>query len=148
MDRTMAAQYVGPAGAGYLGHFQYMAQTGETTYWNPILFLTAPYWFLYRKMYGTGLAWMVLCLLTIGLHPITGLLTALGGRLFFAFWGEDLYKRHIDRLLAEQAALRPEERPDHLQKWGGTAPVLTGVATALYLIVVFLAVLSKMGFLG
>lgn len=57
------AEVVQKGSQSYIPKFQRMARQGKKNTWNWAAFFFAPFWFVYRKMYGWGLLALVLCLI-------------------------------------------------------------------------------------
>lgn len=47
----------------YIPKFQRMAKEGKKNTWNWAAFFFAPFWFIYRKMYGWGILALILCVI-------------------------------------------------------------------------------------
>lgn len=91
----------------YIPKFQVMKARGKTASWNWPAFLVAPYWMIYRKMYGLGavilVADIIVSLIDLGVLS----LPVFGGYIALGIFGNSIYMRHLERK-ADQAKAMDE----------------------------------------
>jgi hypothetical protein len=97
--------------------------------WNWAAFFIAPYWFLYRKLYGIGIG-VLAGSFVLSLLGVVGNTFALAGYIVLGIYANNIYMKHIQKLIAMEQTVREPFRSQHIHTVGGVnmpAAVLTAV---------------------
>lgn len=149
------ATYIEKSTDYYLKKFEKMDASGKSLSWNWCAFLFAEAWLLYRKQYA--MFFMMLMLDIIAAPALSTMFLVLSGTLtsggfisysvyFLSFavihlitglWGNAIYRKFIDKMVAEGANMRHAEKEMHLKKAGTNRN-----AVIIYLVVVVIAELA------
>lgn len=125
---------IGPKQEYYIPKFQQMKSQNGKTSWNWAAFFFAPYWFMYRKMYGYGFAALGVTLLVNLINmPIIALLS-LGGYITVGLFADHIYMQWIEKKTNELKTMNEPFRTQFIQKNSGVnsaALVLTIVGWAV-----------------
>lgn len=121
-------QLVGTNGEYYLPKFQRMKTQNTNTSWNWVAFLVAPYWMMYRKMYGYAIAVLAADILIslIGV-PFLSLL-ALGGYIALGVLGNYIYMKHLESKADQARAMNEPFKSQFLATNGGVNNLATVLA--------------------
>lgn len=125
----------------YIHKFGLLKMQDKKVSWNWPAFLVAPFWFMYRKMYGYGfgiLAATVLIVLT-GLPALYPL--CVGGYLVLGLFANWIYLQRIEKIAAQAKTQAAPLKPAYMQEKGGVTtevPLLT-VFGLLILIGIFIS---------
>jgi len=120
--------------------FAEIRNSNKRTSWNWAAFLFAPYWCIYRKMYGFGAALLGSAFI-LSLLGIVGSVLMLSGYIVFGFYANYLYLQQIDRKVAAVREMDEYLRPAYFQKISGTntlAVVLTVIGYSIVTMVIYL----------
>lgn len=123
----------------YIPKFQELRSQEKKTSWNWAAFLIAPYWMIYRKMYGYGaIALAIGFLLTVGGN---GFLTmvALAGYVAAGIFGDYIYMNHLEKRIQQANTLGQYERAEYLEKQSGVnkwGAILTAVGYGLFVLMI------------
>lgn len=118
----------------YLRKFNKFKGQGEKASWNWCAFFVAPYWFIYRKMYGYGAGILgVLMLLWLIDNWFLSLLS-LAGYIIFAIYGNYIYMQQIDKHANVLLTKSEPEKSKYTEKYGGTNAAATVLAIICYAI--------------
>jgi hypothetical protein len=128
-ERLRAA--IGPRAEHYLRHWRAMDEKGKSYDWNWAACFANGYWLIFRKMW-LGLVLFILAniavsLLGVAIPALNKYTLVLMILLTFVTgsYGNRLYRRQIDKLVASGAPL------DQLQRRGGTSPLALMIALVL-----------------
>lgn len=132
-DRRRAA--IGPRASYYLAKWSEMDSKGIKRSWNwPACFVNL-FWFAYRKMWLPLIVFLVaaaaLGFATAGARMDVQLLPMIALSFVTGTYGNFLYRRHVERLVAGTAGMDEEAVLERLRKRGGTSPLALGIALAL-----------------
>lgn len=112
----------------YIPRFQIMKSQNKKASWNWPAFFFTPYWFIYRKMYGYGFAFLgVMFLITLMRVPFFSLL-ALGGYISIGILANYIYMQWVEKIANQAKMMNEPFRTQYIQKNGGissTALILT-----------------------
>lgn len=130
---TEMAIYIGNNSEYYTAKFNVMKSQNKKNTGNWCAFLFAPYWFIYRKMYGYGAAILggVFILSLLGWF---GSLLSFGGYITFGILGNYIYLQQVEKNVQQGKALSEPYKSQHISKVGGvntTATVLTVIGYAI-----------------
>lgn len=81
----------------YLPIFQKMMSRNEKTSWNWAAFFFAPYWFLYRKMYGYGIAALSGSFLPVLLDAPSLFVFLLAGYIVIGIFANYIYMKELEK---------------------------------------------------
>ena len=147
-ERLRAA--VGPNAEYYLPRWQQMRANGGRFSWNWAACLANIYWFAWRRMW-LPFGVLVGIFLFIGLigetDPSLGqatFLASIGVTFLTGAFGNHLYRRHCERLVASTAGIDREKALESLRRDGGTSKVALYVTIGTTLLLVALAVAGEM----
>ena len=123
----------------YTSKFNEMRQRGSKTSWNWSAFLIAPYWMIYRKMYGYGAAVLGGFLLLSLLGGWFSYLLVLAAYVVFGILGNHLYMDYIEKKAAQASMLSGQYKNEFVSKNGGTniaAAILSAVGYAIIVTII------------
>lgn len=122
----------------YIPKFQELKSQNKQTSWNWPAFLVAPYWMIYRKMYGYGAA-------VLGINFILSLigsgflsLISLAGYIVIGIFANSIYMKFLEGKASQAKAMNEPYKSQFIAQNGGvntTATVLTIVGYALLVII-------------
>lgn len=122
----------------YIPKFQELKSQNKQTSWNWPAFLVAPYWMIYRKMYGYGAA-------VLGINFILSLigsgflsLVSLAGYIVLGIFANSIYMKFLEGKANQAKAMNEPYKSQFIAQNGGvntTATVLTIVGYALLVII-------------
>lgn len=139
-DRDDEKALVGTNYEYYGLKFAEIRNSSKRTSWNWAAFLFAPYWCIYRKMYGFGAALLGGAFI-LSFLGIVGSILMLAGYIVFGFYANYLYLQQIDRKVVVVRGMDEYLRPAYFQKNGGTntlAVVLTVIGYSIITMVIYL----------
>ena len=105
----------------YLPAFRKIKQQNKKTGWNWCAFLFSPCWFMYRKMYGYGIATLGAALLQYLIGGSISSLLLLGGYITIGIFGNSIYMDYLEKKLGQISMLHGQYKSDFAQKNGGTS---------------------------
>ena len=112
----------------YIPKFQEMKTQRKNTSWNLAAFFFAPYWFIYRKMYGYGFAALCIAFLMLLINsPILSILS-LGGYITLGIFANSIYMQRLEKYAYQVKTMNEPYRTQFILKNGGvnsTALALT-----------------------
>ena len=114
----VAVELIGKNAEYYVSRFQSLKWSGKRVSWNWPAFLAAPWWLVYRKLYGWA-----------------------AGYLLSGLFANYIYMQHIENLTAEAKRLYGEQRTQFIRKKGGVN-VAAVIALALLFVVSIVLVVS------
>ena len=122
----------------YMPRFETMyAQTSPVS-WNTAAFLVAPFWLLYRKMYGYAAAfWGAACLLTVANSWFT-IFMNIGLYVAAGLFANKIYMLRLEKLARESQGMMEPYKGMFLCKRGGVNVAATVIAIVVYVLLVFL----------
>ena len=119
---------VGPRADHYLGQWKKMDETGRRASWNWAACLLNVFWFAYRKMWVPMLAMGLLYLVATPLIDPADptqlrivMFTLVGLSFLTGTFGNWLYRRQVEQLVARTAAVDDEASRAALKAKGGTS---------------------------
>ena len=131
-------QLIGPKTEYYIPKFQELKSQNKQTSWNWPAFLVAPYWMIYRKMYGYGAALLgfsfILSLIGSGFLS----LLSLGGYVAIGIFANSIYMKFLENKATQVKSMTEPYRSQYISQNSGvntTATVLTIVGYALLVII-------------
>lgn len=107
----------------YINKFSKMQMSGSSISWNWCAFLFSSYWLIYRKMYKE---FAVVAVLEVILIPIVGSFISMVNSLaivvniLVGLYGNNLYMKHIDRLIDNEPVNEVIGLDEYRNKTGGT----------------------------
>ena len=113
----------------YKENFNYMRNQDKKITWNWAAFFLAPYWSIYRKMYGVGAA-VIGGTFLLSLFGIWGNVISFAGHIVFGLFANYIYMTRIQNLVIEEQSLQGENRMKFNRRNSGTntaAAILTVV---------------------
>lgn len=114
--------------------FVEIRSSNKRTSWNWAAFLFAPYWCIYRRMYGIGAALLGGAFI-LSFLGIAGSVLMLAGYIVFGFYANYLYLQQIDRKAVFVRGMDEYLRPAYFQKSSGTNTLAVVLAVIGYSIV-------------
>ena len=122
----------------YVPEFQKMMSRNEKASWNWAAFFFAPYWFIYRKMYGYGIAMLAGCFFPVlDVFPLFSVLL-LAGYIVIGIFGNYIYMKELEKRARRAKAWGEPYRSQFIFRNGG------GSALAVVLAVLGFFVLNAM----
>ena len=113
----------------YQRKFHKMRSGNKSTSWNWAAFFLAPYWCIYRKMYGIG-AGVLGGAFVLSLLGVIGSVLLLAGYVVFGIFANGLYMQYVQKQNTVGSSLQEPMLTQHIQKNGGTN-TLSAVLTAI-----------------
>ncbi|HEV2865944.1 MAG TPA: TIR domain-containing protein [Allosphingosinicella sp.] len=143
-ERWRAA--VGPKADFYIERWRRMEAKNSAYDWNWAACLASLYWFAYRKMWvpmaGLAAAFVVLGLLGTP-SPVMGKVTlflSIGLTFVTGAFGNDLYRKHIAKLVGQASSLDDPAALEQLSRRGGVSVPAMAIAIAVTILLTGLAV--------
>lgn len=127
-------QLIGNRSEYYVPKFQELKQHNKKNSWNWAAFLVAPYWFIYRKMYGYGYGILAAAFI-LSLIPALSFFS-LGGYIALGIFANYIYMNELEKKASQVKAMNEPFRAQYVYKNGGTnttAVVLTLIGHAILL---------------
>lgn len=121
------ALYIGQNSEYYIPKFNSLKAQNKKDSWNWCSFLFAPYWFIYRKMYGYGAA-ILGCAFLLSFLGWFGSILALGGYITFGVLGNYIYMSQVDKNISQGKTMSEPYKAQYIGKVSGvnsTATILT-----------------------
>ena len=135
-DTSLIEAAIGPKAPYYLARWRRMDEKGKSYDWNWASCLLNFCWFAYRKMWPAAVGIALLYIVTSPLLDPTNRLVfritaffIVGVSCVTGGWGNWLYRRQIERLVADTAGMAPQQALDHVKARGGTS--VAGVIGAI-----------------
>ncbi len=131
--------FVGTKAEYYIPKFNEMKAQNKKTSWNWCAFLVAPYWFIYRKMYGYGAAALGAAFILSVIGGIFTSLLALAGYIVLGIYGNYIYMQQVDKNVAQLKTLTEPYKTQLISRNGGTnstATILTVVGYAILILII------------
>jgi hypothetical protein len=150
LDGVLAEAAIGPNATYYLEHWRQMEEKGSIRSWNWAACLANFFWFAYRKMWLPLVAFAVVStVLTVlgSAGPAAAKITLLlniGLTFLTGAYGNHLYRKHVEKLIAETASLGRADQIEALQKRGGASKPALFIAIGLVVVLVLIAILAAM----
>lgn len=113
------ANFVQNSGEYYSNRFKLIQNNKRPIIWNWGAFLFAGFWFLYRKMYATGLIILAITIYSSNIIRSTWLCWAIS--IFCGLFANYIYLIHCDEKLTEIAKLADDEKEAEILKQGGVS---------------------------
>ena len=146
IDEESLRAAVGLNSEYYLARWNEIRGKGSRVSWNWAACLANLYWFAWRKMWAP-LTLLVIAFLLVGLVgaivPALGqatLLISIGFTFVTGAYGNEIYRRHCERLVAGTAGLEREEALAGLRRRGGTSAAALAVMIAATLLLIGLPI--------
>lgn len=142
IDEEALRAAIGPNSEYYLARWNEMRAKGSRVSWNWAACLANLYWFAWRRMW-VPLTLLVIAFVLVGLVgavvPALGqatLLVSIGFTFVTGAYGNEIYRRHCERLVAGTAGLEGKEALAGLRRRGGTSAtaLVVTIAATLFLI--------------
>lgn len=127
-------QLIGNKSEYYVPKFQELKQLNKKNSWNWAAFLVAPYWFIYRKMYGYGYG-ILAAVFILSLIPALSFFS-LGGYIALGIFANYIYMSELEKKASQAKAMNEPFKAQYMYKNGGTnttAVVLTLIGYAILL---------------
>lgn len=135
-------QFIAEKTEYYLPIFQTLRANHALLSWNWAAFLFAPFWLLYRKMYGLGVVVLLAaCVVTMLSNLWLWLLLTLCYAVL-AMFANYLYLLQIEELAADAAKLLPVQKENLLLRKGGVNIAAATIGAAVYLIVLIISLFA------
>mgnify|MGYP001090271951 CR=1 FL=1 len=103
----------------YIPKFNEMKAGNKKNSWNWCSFLFAPYWFIYRKMYGIGIGVLVVAFILSLIPSYLLSILSLGGYIALGIFGNYLYMQHIDSIVQQMATMPDIAKRQFASEKGG-----------------------------
>jgi hypothetical protein len=148
VDEALLPGAIGPNAAYYQERWRQMDAKGSSISWNWPACLVSGFWFAYRKM------WLPLIVLVIvnvlisaagASNPDFGkvsLLLTIGITFITGTFGNHLYRKHVQRLIAETSTLPRDMQAEALQKRGGVSQAAVFILIGITLLAVLIGVIA------
>jgi hypothetical protein len=137
---------IGPNSAYYLERWRQMDERGASVNWNWPACLVNLFWFAYRKMWGPMIGLLV-AFVVLGIIGAAGetagkatLFISIGISFVTGSYGNLLYRRQTQRLIAETAALDEPARIEALRARGGVSRAALFVLLGIFAVLMLLAI--------
>lgn len=132
-------QLIGVKAEYYIPKFQEMKAQNKQTSWNWPAFLVAPYWMIYRKMYGYGAGVLAISfvLSLIGSGFLS--LLSLAGYIALGIYGNNIYMKFLEGKATQAKSMNEPFKSQFVIQNSGvntTATVLTIIGYALLTIII------------
>lgn len=127
-------QLIGNKSEYYVPKFQELKQHNKKSSWNWAAFLVAPYWFIYRKMYGYGYG-ILAATFILSLIPALSFFS-LGGYIALGIFANYIYMNELEKKSGQAKTMNEPFRAQYIYKNGSTnttAVVLTLIGYAILL---------------
>jgi hypothetical protein len=144
-DQELRAAAVGPNAEYFLAHWAKMEAKRTTIDWNWAACFANLFWFAYRKMWVPLVGYIVATIALSGLEFVGPNMMKVEWLLFVGFsfvtgyFGNHLYRKQTDKLVAEGAGLEREARLAHLRARGGTSKPALFAAIGIFVLLFALA---------
>jgi len=129
-------QLIGTKTEYYVPKFNELKSQNKKTSWNWCAFLVAPYWFIYRKMYGYGAAALGLSSLFALIGNWFFLLLAFGGYVVLGIFGNYIYMQMIEKHTNISLTMREPEKTQYISENGGTNTTATWLTIVGYAVLI------------
>lgn len=133
---------VGTKSEYYIPKFTEMKFQNKKNTWNWCAFLFAPYWFIYRKMYGYGAAILgALFVLSLINNAFLSILS-LVGYIVLGIFGNYIYMQNLEKKSLQMKTMPEQNKIQFISQNGGTnttATVLVIIGYAILLTVINLS---------
>lgn len=110
---------VGKNAEYYLPKFQELNAQGRLNSWNWAAFFFAPYWMLYRKMYGYGAGFLAAVFVMSLIESNVLSLLSIGGYIVLGILGNGIYLKQLERKAAQAKLIGEPIRTQFLAQNGG-----------------------------
>ena len=132
---------IGPKTEYYVPRFQKIKAEGNIASWNWAAFLVAPFWLMYRKMYGFAAAALAVDVVIsiIGSNLLS--LVSLGGYIVFGILGNSIYMHYLENK-AKQANSMGEQQRCYFLAANSGVNVLATVLSAVGRVILGIILLS------
>lgn len=148
MDESLLLAAIGPNAAYYQERWRQMDEKRSSISWNWPACLVSGFWFAYRKMW-LPLIVLVIVNVVISLagasNPDFGkvsLLLTIGITFITGTFGNHLYRKHVQRLIAETSAFPRQTQAEALQKRGGVSQAAVFILIGITLLITLIGVLA------
>lgn len=122
----------------YKMKFDSMRRLNRATSWNWPAFFVSGFWCIYRKMYGLGVGvWVASIVLSF--FGTIGSLFALIGQIIFAMFANNLYMKHIEKLVLAAHSMQEPYKNMLIQKKAGVNIPVIVIFIVIYILMVILA---------
>lgn len=105
----------------YKAKFGEMRSEKKQTSWNWAAFFFAPYWCMYRKLYGAGAAALAVVFI-LSFFGWGGSIILFIGSLIFGMYANYLYMIYVQQLVRDGKNMQEPEKSQHARKKGGVSP--------------------------
>ncbi len=122
----------------YISNFYKMKAQNKKASWNWCAFLVAPYWFIYRKMYGYGAAVLGAEFIQSIIGGVFTSLLSLAGYIILGIFANYIYMRQVDRNVTQLKNLTEPYRTEFIARNGGTNSAATVLTIVGYVILVIM----------
>ena len=121
----------------YIPKFKKLISRNANISWNWCAFLFTPYWMIYRKMYGYGIAYICFNLLISFLSKYSTYVTCFGYAVDFLFGlcGNRIYLNSLETRVHEMSKYDDKYKAVLASKNGGTNTAATIIAILVELII-------------
>lgn len=121
----------------YIPRFNNMKAQDKKSSWNWAAFFVTPYWLMYRKMYGYGIAVLIAQLVILMIDSSFLYFAALCGYIAIGIYGNFLYMRFLENKIVQTQNTSEPFRTMYLAKNGGV-----NVAAVVFTAIGYLILLS------
>ncbi len=136
------AYLIGKNAGSYAAKFRTLRARQGKGGWNWAAFLFAPFWCVYRKLYGWGFGFL-LCFGILALTHWFFALLQFVSSVLIGVYGDYLYMKRVETLRALAEAEPPALRPYFYQKYGGTGNGALALAIILNYVIYMIAYIAS-----
>ncbi len=119
----------------YVPKFQEMKSRNKQTSWNWAAFLFAPYWLIYRKMYGYGVGFLAATFLLSLIGSTFLSFLSFAGNIAIGIFGNSIYMKSLEGKAMKAKSMNEPFRFQFIARNSGvnsTATIRTVIAYTLY----------------
>ena len=131
-------QLIGPKAEYYVPKFQELKSQNKQTSWNWHAFLVAPYWMIYRKMYGYGATLLGISFIISLIGSGVLSLLSFSGYVAIGIFANSIYMRFLENKVTQIKSMTEPYRSQYISQNCGvntTATLLTVIGYALLMII-------------
>jgi len=121
----------------YIPKFLQLKNQFKQTSWNWASFWFAPYWMIYRKMYGYGAGFLGAVFVLSLIESIFSSLLLLGGYIAIGIYGDYIYMKFLEGKATQAKAMSEPYKSQYMMQHIGVntaAAILTMVGFALFMV--------------
>ena len=140
-DNSSFNSLIGENESYYANKFQEIKNQNKETSWNWSAFLFAPYWFIYRKMYKYGIAFIGITALLTLINSVLFSCVSILGYILVGLYGNFIYMKWLEKKIATNNVYG-QNQSQNLLKYKGVNQLASALAVVgsffLYFIIMLL----------